>query len=72
MSTRREFLNLALVGGTAAALAPRPAGAAVKSMGVVHESSFIKGFVVEGFWAGFLGAIVYSLISWLLASLVLK
>jgi uncharacterized membrane protein YvlD (DUF360 family) len=27
---------------------------------------------VEGFWAGFLGAIVYSLISWLLASLVLK
>jgi putative membrane protein len=34
--------------------------------------SFVKGFVVEGFWAGFLGAIVYSLISWLLASLVLK
>ena len=44
MSTRREFLNLALVGGTAAALAPRSAGAAVKSMGVVHESSFIKPF----------------------------
>jgi putative membrane protein len=34
--------------------------------------SFVKGFVVEGFWAGFLGAIVYSVISWLLASLVLK
>ena len=34
--------------------------------------SFIKGFVVEGFWAGFLGAIIFSLISWLLSSLVLK
>ena len=34
--------------------------------------SFVKGFVVEGFWAGFLGAIIYSVISWLLASLVLK
>jgi len=34
--------------------------------------SFIKGFVVDGFWAGFLGAIVYSLISWLLSGLLLK
>ena len=34
--------------------------------------SFMKGFVVEGFWAGFFGAIVYSLISWLLSGLVLK
>ena len=34
--------------------------------------SFVKGFVVEGFWAGFLGAIIYSVISWLLSSLVLK
>jgi putative membrane protein len=34
--------------------------------------SFVKGFVVDGFWAGFLGAIVYSLISWLLAALLLK
>jgi putative membrane protein len=34
--------------------------------------SFVKGFVVEGFWAGFLGAIIYSVISWLLASLVIK
>ena len=34
--------------------------------------SFVKGFVVEGFWAGFLGAIIYSVISWLLSSLVMK
>jgi putative membrane protein len=33
--------------------------------------SFIEGFHVEGFWAGFFGAIVYSLISWLLSALVL-
>ena len=43
MSTRREFLTTALAGG-AAALAPRRVGAAPKSMTVVHESSFIKGF----------------------------
>ena len=34
--------------------------------------SFIQGFVVQGFWAGFFGAIVYSLISWLLSALILK
>src|SRR4051812_39079677 len=34
--------------------------------------SFIQGFVVAGFWWGVLGALVYSVISWLLASLVLK
>ena len=34
--------------------------------------SFVKGFVVDGFWAGFLGAIVYSLISWVLSALLLK
>lgn len=34
--------------------------------------SFIQGFVVEGFWAGFFGAIVFSLISWLLSSVVLR
>jgi putative membrane protein len=34
--------------------------------------SFVKGFVVEGFWAGFLGAIIFSLISWLLSGLVMK
>jgi len=33
--------------------------------------SFIQGFVVSGFWAGVLGAIVYSLISWALAALLL-
>jgi putative membrane protein len=34
--------------------------------------SFIQGFMVQGFWAGFFGAIVYSLISWLLSALILK
>jgi len=33
--------------------------------------SFVDGFHVGGFWSGFFGAIVYSLISWLLASLLL-
>src|SRR4030081_2402873 len=33
--------------------------------------SFIQGFVVAGFWWGVLGAIVYSLISWLLSALLL-
>jgi putative membrane protein len=33
--------------------------------------SFIQGFVVGGFWAGVLGAIVYSLISWALAAVLL-
>src|SRR3954470_18443798 len=33
--------------------------------------SFIEGFHVQGFWAGFFGAIVYSLVSWLLSALVL-
>jgi putative membrane protein len=33
--------------------------------------SFVDGFRVGGFWSGFFGAIVYSLISWLLAALVL-
>src|SRR4249920_476603 len=28
-------------------------------------ASFIEGFHVTGFWSGFFGAIVYSLISWL-------
>jgi putative membrane protein len=34
--------------------------------------SFIEGFHVAGFWAGVFGAIVFSLISWLLSALVLK
>jgi putative membrane protein len=32
----------------------------------------IQGFEVQGFWAGFFGAIIYSLISWLLSALLLK
>ncbi len=34
--------------------------------------SFIDGFHVSGFWSGVFGAIVYSLISWLLSSLLMK
>src|SRR5256885_5403690 len=34
--------------------------------------SFIQGFVVAGFWWGVLGAIVYSIFSWLLAALVFR
>ncbi|MGC1817076.1 MAG: phage holin family protein [Casimicrobiaceae bacterium] len=32
--------------------------------------SFIKGFTVDGFWAGVFGAIVYSVISWALSALI--
>jgi putative membrane protein len=32
----------------------------------------IKGFHVAGFWAGVFGAIVYSVISWLLSALLLS
>jgi putative membrane protein len=34
--------------------------------------SFIQGFVVAGFWSGVFGAIVFSLISWLLSGLLLR
>lgn len=34
--------------------------------------SFVSGFHVAGFWAGVVGAIIFSLISWLLSALVLK
>jgi putative membrane protein len=34
--------------------------------------SFIEGFVVTGFWPGVFGAIVFSLISWLLSALLLR
>lgn len=44
MTTRRRFLSLTVVGGAAAALVPGPAGAAPKSMSVLHGSSFIKPF----------------------------
>jgi putative membrane protein len=32
--------------------------------------SFVEGFHVSGFWAGFFGAIVYSIFSWLLSALL--
>ena len=34
--------------------------------------SFIEGFTVQGFWAGFFGAILFSIVSWALSALVLK
>jgi putative membrane protein len=33
--------------------------------------SFVEGFHVGGFWSAVFGAIVYSLISWLLSALVM-
>ena len=35
-------------------------------------ASLLPGFDVTGFWSGVLGAIVFSLISWLLSALVLR
>ena len=32
--------------------------------------SFVEGFHVAGFWSGVFGAIVYSLISWVLSALL--
>jgi putative membrane protein len=34
--------------------------------------SFVSGFRVDGFWEGVLGAIVYSIISWALSSLIVR
>ena len=34
--------------------------------------SFVSGFNVAGFWSGVFGAIIFSLISWALAALLLK
>ena len=34
--------------------------------------SFIEGFVVQGFWAGFFGAILFSIVSWILSAVVLR
>jgi len=34
--------------------------------------SFIAGFRVDGFWPAVFGAIVYSVISWVLSSLILS
>jgi putative membrane protein len=33
--------------------------------------SWLQGFTVAGFWSGFFGAIVYSIISWALSSVLL-
>src|SRR6476646_7270864 len=33
-------------------------------------ANFVSGFTVGGFWAGVFGAIVYSVISWALSSLL--
>jgi putative membrane protein len=34
--------------------------------------SFVEGFRVQGFWAGFFGAILFSVVSWVLSAVVLK
>jgi putative membrane protein len=34
--------------------------------------SFVEGFVVQGFWSGFFGAILFSIVSWALSAIVLK
>ena len=33
--------------------------------------SFLRGFVVGGFWAGVLGAILYSIVSWVISAVLL-
>lgn len=33
---------------------------------------WLEGFAVAGFWAGVFGAILFSLVSWLLSALVLR
>jgi putative membrane protein len=35
-------------------------------------ASLVPGFNVAGFWSGMLGAILFSIVSWLLSALVLK
>jgi putative membrane protein len=35
-------------------------------------ASWLEGFHVAGFWAGVFGAILFSLVSWLLSALVLR
>ena len=34
--------------------------------------SFVDGFVVQGFWSGFFGSLLFSIVSWILSALVLK
>jgi putative membrane protein len=33
--------------------------------------SYLRGFTVDGFWPGFFGAIIYSVVSWALSSVLL-
>ena len=35
-------------------------------------AEWLQGFSVAGFWAGVLGAILFSIVSWLLSALVLR
>jgi putative membrane protein len=35
-------------------------------------ANFVGGFYVAGFWSAFVGALLYSLISWALSALILK
>jgi putative membrane protein len=34
-------------------------------------ASFVEGFQVTGFWSAFFGAIVYALVSWVIAAVLL-
>ncbi len=34
--------------------------------------TFVAGFHVAGFWSGVIGALVFSIVSWLLSALVLR
>jgi putative membrane protein len=34
--------------------------------------SILEGFHVQGFWSAFLGSILFSIVSWLLSTLVLR
>jgi putative membrane protein len=44
----------------------------INGMMFLLASQFLDGFVVEGIWAGMLGSIIYSVISWLLTQLLLS
>jgi putative membrane protein len=35
-------------------------------------ASLVPGFDVSGFWSGVLGAIIFSIVAWLLSALVLR
>jgi putative membrane protein len=59
-------LILLTLPATLLTLKPSPSSTA----SVRWVGSFVDGFHVSGFWSAFFGAIVYSLISWLLASLL--